>query len=256
MGSRAERTQLGITRQPGLDLTGAVESEGQCLWVFEPSNRAAETEGAMADADLMPAFISPLTDQEHARLGRIAVLWGHLDFILDELILHILNLTVEQRAKFIGEKPMGPKLEFIRPELGKIKHDDARSKAKEFFRLLNDTKAKRNHVFHGVWGWRAPPKKKKPEICARHPKSLQNPVRNSDLTALERTLCQASHAGFRALELLREWTPSEGPARFAHGKGPPPEWYVQWTEQHPLRVENLDRKWQLGELPRLVDPIK
>lgn len=184
------------------------------------------------------------------------MLWGQIDFILDELLLHILNLTIDQRQTLIGEKPMGPKLDLMKPQIKKIVDSEIRGLIEIFYRLLNDTKAKRNHAFHGIWGWRAIDRGKKVQICSRHPKALHNPVRASDLPTLEAMLCEASHIGMDALAILRGWDLPEGVSRFSHGKGPAPEWYEQWLEQRLLGDHNLDRSWSAGELPRLIDPMK
>ncbi|WP_294122084.1 hypothetical protein [Sphingomonas sp.] len=206
--------------------------------------------------ETQPALISPLTDKQHAQLGRIAVLWGHIDFVLDELLLNVLKLSITQRKMFIGEKPMGPKMDLIKPEISKIKDGNARDLTQRFYDLLNDTKRLRNHAFHGIWGWRAVDRGKKVEVCARHPKEPNNPLKASDLPALEAKLCRASHVGFDALAALRKWPPPAGVNRFSHGKaGPPPKWYARWLEQHPLVDANLDHSWLEGELPRLIDPL-
>ena len=203
----------------------------------------------------LPAFISPLTDTQHAQLGRIALLWGQLDFILDELLLNVLNLTMAQRSMFVGEKPMGPKLDLIKPQISTIQDADAKALVQQFYELLNDTKAKRNHAFHGVWGWRAIDKREQIVVCARHPKALHNPVTVKDLPKLEADLCRASNIGFRGLSILRAWDPPKGVARFSHGQGQTPEWYLRWSAQHPLGDHNLDRNCKVGELPRLIDPL-
>src|SRR5688500_15958259 len=135
--------------------------------------------------ELSPAFVSPLTDEQHARLGRIAVLWGHIDFLLDELLLNVLKLTRAQRTTLIGEKPIGPKLDYLKPALKTIKDPVARDKAEEFYKILNNTKAQRNHMFHGAWGWHVEERTKTMSAAARHPKSLTNPVRAEQLPRLE-----------------------------------------------------------------------
>ena len=205
----------------------------------------------------LPAFISPLTDKQHAQLGRIALLWGQADYILDELIGVTLELPKDLQAQFIGEKPIGPKLDIIKPHLAKIENEEARDCARTFYSLLNNTKTKRNHVFHGVWGWRPNERAKKVEVCARHPKNLDNPVKVDDLSGLETALCQATNLGMRAVLLIKELPLTKGVIRCLHGKPEdPPEWFVQWTQQHPLADENLDRNWLEGQLPWLVDPLK
>jgi hypothetical protein len=206
--------------------------------------------------ELSPAFCSPLTDRQHARLGRIAVLWGHIDFILDELLLKVLRLSRAQRATFIGEKPIGPKLELLKPAIKTIKDPVVREKVQEFYSILNDTKGQRNHIFHGSWGWRANDRTKRVSVAARHPKSLTNPVEVEKLKDIERELCRASRLGMDGYTLLRKEPIPTGSMRYLHGRGKKPrKWFLQWHEQHPLTDASWDRSCKEGELPRLIDPL-
>lgn len=203
-----------------------------------------------------PAFVSPLTDKEHAQLGRIAILWGQADWLIDEIILTALSITRELQKTLIGEKPIGPKIDILKPHLGDIKNPRAQEAARGFVERLDLTKAKRNHAFHGIWGWRAA-RNKKVERCSRHPKSLDNPVKAEDLPNLERTLCEAVTQGIMAVLLIRGREPEAAVVRFLHGRdGEVPAWFREWSEQHPLLGQSLDRSWSAGQLPRLADPMK
>lgn len=213
----------------------------------------------MADFDeLAPAFASPLTDEQHARLGRIAVLWGHIDWLLDEILLKVLKLSRAQREELIGEKPIGPKLAYLKPAIARIKDDRTRDAVQAMYTILNNTKGIRNHVFHGAWGWRAHDRTKSVTVAARHPKSPTNPVEATQLPWLERELCRASRFADDAFALLRTGTTNPGCGRFAHhgSKGRPRKWFVQWLQQHPLRDANFDRSFRAGELLRLIDPLE
>lgn len=211
----------------------------------------------MTDMYQLPSFVSPLTDKEHAQLGRIAVLWGQADWLIDELMLVALSLTRKQQQTLIGEKPLGPKLDLLAKHLDDIEHAEAREAAKGIHQRLNNTKSQRNFAFHGVWGWRGNTRTKKIERCARHPKSLHNPIKVEDLPALERTLCEAVTQGIMAVLLLRGRQPGASVVRFLHGKdNEVPAWFREWSEQHPLLGYNWDRSWSAGQLPRLIDPMK
>ncbi|WP_395613954.1 hypothetical protein [Allosphingosinicella sp.] len=209
------------------------------------------------DPSDISAFLSPLTHDQHAQLGRIALLWGYIDFALDELLLNVLKLTKHQRTLFIGEKPMGPKLDLLKPGIPKIKDALIREKVKEFYDHLNDTKAKRNHAFHGCWGWRANPRTKTVDICARHPKQIHNPLKATDLPALESRLCTASYVGIEAVALFRKWPGPIRAGQFLHGPTTrAPKWFQQWRAQHPVDDSTLDHNWKRGQLPYLTDPPK
>lgn len=175
-------------------------------------------------------------------MGRIALLWGQADYILDELIGVTLDLPKDLQAQFIGEKPIGPKLGIIQPHLPKIEKKEARDCARTFYSLLNNTKTKRNHVFHGIWGWRPNERAKKVEVCARHLQNLDNLVKVDDLSGLEAALCQVTNLGMRAVLLIKGLPTTKGVIRCLHGKADDPsEWFVRWTQQRPLADDNLNR---------------
>ncbi|MBM0170090.1 hypothetical protein [Altererythrobacter sp. C41] len=185
------------------------------------------------------------------------MLWGQADWLIDEIILTALSITRKQQQTLIGEKPLGPKLDLLKKHLDDIADARAREAAKAIHQRLNDTKAQRNHAFHGIWGWRANPRSKKVERCSRHPKALDNPIKAQDLPKLEQTLCEAVTQGIMAVWLIRGREPESAVARFLHGRDEDvPEWFRQWSEQHPLLGDNWDRNWSAGQLPRLVDPMR
>jgi hypothetical protein len=206
----------------------------------------------------LPGFLSPLTDEQHAQLGRIAVLWGHCDFMLDEILTKAHRLTRAQRKTFIGaERPIGPKLDFLKPQIAGIRNKELRERVRTFYDLLNNTKAKRNQIFHGAWGWRSMAREGDVRICARHPKAPANPVFAHELPDLEKTLCRASRAGLEALYIYEGHALDPRVSRFVHGQGRnAPKWFQQWLEQQPADDANLDRSYKAGQLPRLIDPLK
>ncbi|WP_298470359.1 hypothetical protein [uncultured Erythrobacter sp.] len=202
-------------------------------------------------------FVSPLTDEEHAQLGRIAILWGQADWLIDEIILGALKITREQHKALIGEKPLGPKINLLKPHLKDVNPPEAQEAAKKFVQGLDLTKSKRNSIFHGVWGWRAHPRKQIVERCARHPKSLNDPPKAEDLPALEKALHEAVAEALKAACQIWGFTPPKVVGRFLHGREEEaPEWFQQWQAQRPLTDQNWDHSLSEGQLPRLTDPMK
>lgn len=98
-------------------------------------------------SDFVPPFVSPLTHDQHAQLGRIAILWGQIDMILDQLLQHAIGITGEQRITLIGEKPIGAKLDMLSAHLKDISDQKAQQHAREFWNLANETKTVRNGVY-------------------------------------------------------------------------------------------------------------
>lgn len=204
----------------------------------------------------MPPFLSPLTHDQHAQLGRIAVLWGYVDMYLDNLLDVTLGITPAQRMALIGDKQMGGKLDTLSSHIDMIADAEARRLTWQFWNLCNETKTQRNKAFHGSWGWYARSLTSVTPASMHH-KSREQPVKSSELIALERKLCYTASIGNQALGFFKGYLRYEGAGRLFHGPaGSPPEWLSEWTEQHPVDDQLLDRRWKLGQLPYLTHPLK
>ena len=207
-------------------------------------------------SEFVPPFISPLTHDQHAQLGRIAILWGQIDMILDQLLQFAIGLTGQQRITLIGEKPLGAKLSMLTVHLDDIKHKEAQKAAREFWNLANETKTARNRCFHGVWGFRCGKKKNDIFAAAMHFKAKENPVRADQLAPLEKKLCRTARVGWKAVAALSEFSADDRCGRLYHGpslKSPP--WLQEWREQHPVDDHSLDHRHKAGELPYLTKPL-
>ena len=207
--------------------------------------------------ELAPAFLSPLTHDQHARIGRIALLWGQVDMILDQLLESALGITSRQRKALIGDKQIGGKLDLLNNNLDGIKGAKAKALAKEFRDLANQTKPHRNKCFHGIWGFAVGRKKGDVSPAATHYRSIENPLRVTQLPALERKLCKTSRVGMNALVELHELSEKvKACNRLFHGKSENRDtWLREWIAQHPLDDDALDRRWKRGQLPYLKKPL-
>jgi hypothetical protein len=182
----------------------------------------------MADPyEFRPPFVSPLTHDQHARVGRIALLWGQIDMELDQLLMIALNLPGRQLRTLMGEKAIGRKLEMLENHLDDLKSSEARKCAREFWNLTNQTKTLRNRCFHGIWGF-ACSRDKKVIAAAGHFKALNDPLRASQLPALEKKLCKTARVGLLALRAAG-MPFTDGHNRLFHGTGKPPAWLQEWT---------------------------
>lgn len=204
--------------------------------------------------EFVPPFVSPLTHDQHARLGRIAILWGQIDMTLDQLLQIAINITGEQRITLIGEKPIGAKLDMLSGNIKNIPNKEGQRLVREFLDLTNQTKTMRNRCFHGVWGFHCG-KPNKVTPAASHFKERENPVRVSQLPALEKKLCKTARTGWDAIMLIHQHDLNQrGCNRLFHGVGDTPPWLSEWREQHPLGDHSLDRNWKRGRLPYLAQP--
>ena len=205
--------------------------------------------------EFLPPFISPLTHDQHARLGRIAIVWGQIDMILDQLLRIALKITYKQQRTLIGEKPIGAKLEMLSANLAELDGQKGQELAREFWDLANQTKTQRNRCFHGVWGFRTI-RENVVIAAASHFKAGNDPVRATQLPALERKLCKTARVGLLALTELHEHFTDDASGRLFHGQSAnPPAWLQGWIERHPLDDHALDRRHKRGQLPYLTKPL-
>lgn len=205
--------------------------------------------------EYLPPFISPLTHDQHARLGRIAVLWGQIDMILDQLLDKTIGITSKQRMTLIGDKQFGSKLDMLSRHIADIQDGDTRENIKEFWELSNQTKTLRNRAFHGIWGFRCV-RTDKVIPAATHWRAAGDPVKLTQLPALEKKLCKTARVGFNAMVKLHQFNESPTAVRLFHGAAEDaPAWLPEWSAQHPLDDDALDRRWKLGQLPYLTNPL-
>jgi len=187
----------------------------------------------------MPAYVTPLSHDQHAALGRLAVLWGHIEFTIDELLLDTLKLTLKQRSTLIGDMPIGRKVNLLKAAIGDIADTQTRDLVKRFVDLIDETKTRRNHSFHGCWGWRINSRLKTVTVGARHPGDVTNPVRPTQFKNLEHKFMECSRAGFDAFCRFRGIAPFVRPSRFLHGQPPDaPEWLQEWIAHNPVPDAN------------------
>ena len=204
--------------------------------------------------EFLAGYVSPLTDVEHATIGRIALLWGQADHFVEQLLPVVSELSWEQlKALQIPDKPLGSKVVFLKASAKKLSEASLREQVLTFCALIDDCKAHRNHVFHGMWGWRGDQRTGRVIPAARKESELHNPFPSSKLPALERKLCRASRAGFDLVTtLVFRQNVRPHPSRFLHHGAPggAPEWFEQWTSQNPWDGDTQDRIEIAGQLPR------
>ena len=202
----------------------------------------------------VPAFYSPLTHEQHAQLGRIAVLWGQIDMFVDNMLTGVLGIAPELRAQLFNDRQIAGKLDALAKSAIKISNPEARLAVSAFIGSAQALKSERNRCFHGVWGFQI--KRKAVQAAAQHHKSPGQPFKASDLPKLERKLCQLSHEGMIALNSLGQMELLTGADPLFHGEVPDREWFERWRAQHYEDRHNLDRSWKLGRLPYLERPLK
>ena len=126
--------------------------------------------------EFFPGYVSPLTDKEHATIGRIALLWGQIEHFVDGLLPEISGLSREQlEALQVKEKPMASKVAFLKASAKRHNHGPTGQSVAEFCKLVEDTKTQRNHAFHGIWGWRGDDRTERVYPAAQKESDPQSP---------------------------------------------------------------------------------
>jgi hypothetical protein len=204
--------------------------------------------------EYVPGYVSPLTDKEHARIGRIAILWGQIEFFVEELLTHVSGMAWEELEVLqVTSKTIASKVDYLDRIKARHHDPDYRQKVGDFCAIIHETKTSRNHVFHGVWGWRAEDRTKTMTPAARKSSAPNQPFRYTQLPALEKKLCKCSRMGADLCNPM--WHPTARPklTRYIHHgvEGPAPQWMRQWTERNPLADVVLESSSKAAQLPRL-----
>ncbi len=204
--------------------------------------------------EFIPAFISPLTDKEHATIGRIALLWGQIEYLIDDLMCLVSGQSWDQlRENPEMVKHVSQKIRFLKKEAERRLEPAGTDMVLSFCAFVQDTKFARNDVFHGIWGWRADRRKRIVFPAARKSRAPWQPFPAAKLVSLEKKLCRCSRMGADLCQNLRKENVSYIYSRFIHHneREPAPEWLRQWSDRYPLDIQLLGRTAEKGELPRL-----
>ena len=207
--------------------------------------------------DFTPPYVSPLTDEQHATIGRITLLWGQVEHYAEALLPPLTGLSWgELEAISVTERAVGSKLNLIKEVNKRNENEELKEKVALFCRLVDETKNARNHIFHGMWGWRGTGKSKKVEPAARKTKVPSQPFKAERLDHVEKQLCRCARVGSEAARIIYGWNERSKYNRYIHHDGPErhPKWLEQWSERNPLEYESLDRISKAGRLPVLPKP--
>lgn len=187
-------------------------------------------------------------------MGRIAILWGQIEHFVDELLPAVSGLTPDElEALQLSDKPMQAKVAFLKATAKRHSDKATAEETLQFCALIDETKVNRNHVFHGIWGWRGDDRSKSVFPAARKSSDLHSPFAAQKLPALEKKLCKCSRLGFDlVVRVSYGQSGRPHPSRFLHHgvQGDAPEWLHQWSERNPWDGDARDRIEKAGQLPR------
>lgn len=206
--------------------------------------------------EFIPGYVSPLSDRDHARIGRIAILWGQIEHFVEFLLPKVTGISWEELETVgIASKPIAAKVDFLNVARKRVKDEGLKRRIGEFCLLIHETKTPRNHVFHGIWGWRGDERTKSVFPAARKTSQPDQPFKASQLPALEKKLSKCSRMGSDLMMAFYGESHRVKLMRFIHyGEGGVPAWLQQWSERNPMDDAVLDRSCKAGQLPRLGAP--
>lgn len=115
-----------------------------------------------------PVYEIPLSDEELIIIGRIAVMWGHIDQQIDLILSRLLGLKLVELADILSGKMIGAKIEFLKKGAYRAKNKENEKAVKDCYTKVKACVAERNIVFHGSWGREAYNKKRPFVPCALH----------------------------------------------------------------------------------------
>jgi hypothetical protein len=212
----------------------------------------------MADDPLefLPGYMSPVTDKHHAIIGRIAILWGQVEHFVEQLLPTVTGLSEEELGVLqVSSKTIASKVDFLNAASKRIADEGVRKEIQAFCKIIHETKGQRNHVFHGMWGWRGDDRTKRVFAAAYKQSDKDAPFAASQLSRLEKKLCKCSRMGFDLFTRYVMKRPERPhPSRFFHHNTEDAfeGWLGQWSEHNPLDHDDPDRIEQAGQLPRRV----
>lgn len=204
--------------------------------------------------EFVPAYISPLTDQDHARIGRIAVLWGQIEYSVEGLTSLVSGLSWDELAALgIAAKPIATKVDFLKAASFRLADQLLAERVREFCAIIHDTKGQRNHVFHGMWGFRGDHRTKTVRAAARKTLDPAAPFLAEKLSGLEKKMCKCSRlGGDLTMHFWGERIRPKFQTFFHHNaNSDDPKWLEQWSERNPRDEAALDHTAKVGELPCL-----
>ena len=124
------------------------------------------------------------------------MLWGQIEHFVEHLVCHVAGLTWDElKAVRIADQPIGQKVQYLKPVAKRLTDPKLTEQVVKFCVGIEDTKSDRNHLFHGIWGWRGDKRTKIVTAAARKTSAPDQPLKATKLPSLEKRLCRCSRMG-------------------------------------------------------------
>lgn len=179
----------------------------------------------MAKAKRAPAYKIPLNDEELLLVGRITILWGQIEFFVDDIICAIHGIDREQLDLFASGQMIGSRVNFIDKGIARIKSKALRDQANRVVKEIRRVGPDRNMLTHGIWGFHVNKARTQQRAGAHSKKRPKTPMFATQLVRLESDITdltvQVANLWAALLELPYTYPIDPTPA-FFFGEGPPP----------------------------------
>ncbi len=112
-----------------------------------------------------PVYEIPMSDEELIIVGRITLMWSHMDVQVDLILSQIGRFTPEVFSHFFGGNTINRKIETIRVYSKSI-NEPLKGKLITMCDAVSDCVRDRNLMTHGMWGWEVDKTSRKYRACA------------------------------------------------------------------------------------------
>lgn len=140
-----------------------------------------------------PLHAFPLNDERLAIVGRITLMWGHIDSAIDLILDHIHRFQHGQFEVFVNNATVGTKIAILKKSVPYIKRQDARDAVEAAIAAVEPLLPDRNHITHGQWGWHWTPATNYLTPAASYERRKEQPFFARDLPKLHNKIAAAGH---------------------------------------------------------------
>lgn len=178
------------------------------------------------------AYVSPLNEFGLQELGRLAVNFGHVEFLLDQR-LYLLSGIADpyMRTALISPLATRRKLEIIEASLDRTVNAEARALVKEACSLIDKANGARNDLLHGFWAFDTESEPAGTPALRTTKKPKNQPLDVALISSVADEAAKATRLLVTAMWIANGITPFPFPVRLFSGEQPPPGWLPPPSKQ-------------------------
>lgn len=170
----------------------------------------------------------PLSLEQLQQLGVLSAVWGQIDYLISMSLSMIMGMDPVKVEELLDKQMTGARIAQLRKQLPKIKDEEIRKTATTFCKNMGGLIGKRNHITHGLWGWRVDLITKKGRRASFFLREKDKPIFVDDLSALASRFSDEAKRIHHVCCSLSGRHPEPGKIpQFFYSNGPPPDWYPE-----------------------------